>query len=86
MDTCLRIDEGVLKSNLYVKLTDGNQLLYHKSFHTPGVFKSIPKSQLTHVKRIVSDQAQREKWLDEMEDKLIGRDYPRQVIGRVRKE
>lgn len=45
-DTLLSIKDGHIVSNLYRKPTDRNQLLLFSSFHPPGVFKSISRSQL----------------------------------------
>lgn len=58
LDTTLTIQGSKIMSDLYIKATDRNQLL-HTSFHPPGVFKSIPKSQVTRVNRIVNDPERR---------------------------
>lgn len=61
--------------DLYQKPTDRNQLLHYSNFHPPGVFKSIPRSQLKWVSRIVNKIDTREERLNEMEDRLCQRGY-----------
>ncbi|CAJ0922469.1 unnamed protein product [Ranitomeya imitator] len=56
LDTLVNKDtNGNLSTDLYSKPTDRNSLLHFDSFHPPNMKKSIPKSQLNRVTRIVSD-------------------------------
>lgn len=84
LDTMFKINQMKIESDLYVKSTDRNQLLHFDSFHPQSVFNSIPKSQLMRVPRIVSDPQCREERLQEMETKLINRNYPEASIRKER--
>lgn len=55
LDTLLTIQGGHIATDLFNKATDCNQLLPFCSFHSPGVFKSIPQRQLTHDSRRVCE-------------------------------
>ncbi|CAJ0960111.1 unnamed protein product [Ranitomeya imitator] len=56
LDTMVIKDHlDLLKTDFYTKSTDRNSLLHFDSLHPPAVEKSIPHSQFSRVRRIVSD-------------------------------
>lgn len=83
LDTLLSIKDGHIVSDLYRKPTDRNQLLF-SSFHPPGVFKSIPRSQLKRVTRITSEVDTCNMRLDEMEGRLRQWGYPADSVHSER--
>lgn len=66
LDTLVTIENNRLKTDLFVKVTDRNNLLQYKSQHPNGMLESLPYSQLLRVKRIVDDpnKYQERKFVD----------------------
>ncbi|CAJ0917692.1 unnamed protein product [Ranitomeya imitator] len=72
----IKDDNGNLSTDLYSKPTDRNSLLHYSSFHPKNMIKSIPKSQLNRVSKIVSDPATKDLRTTEMRSKFRERGYP----------
>lgn len=81
LDTVVYIDGNRLKTDLFVKPTDKNNLLQFKSQHPKGMMESLPYSQLLRVKRIVDDPNYYERRKSEM-CKFKDRGYPKALIQR----
>ncbi|CAJ0965043.1 unnamed protein product [Ranitomeya imitator] len=81
LDTFVKKDiNGNLTIDLYSKPTDRNSLLHFDSFHPLNMKKSIPKSQLNRVTRIVSDPDLKDHRLSEMKSKFCERGYPPRIL------
>ncbi|XP_053575133.1 tubulin alpha chain-like [Bombina bombina] len=82
------LDTRVLKSNqglvvdLHKKATDCNTLLHYDSMHPPSLIRSLPRSQLLRVKRIVSETGPVVQRLEEMGDRFKVRGYPSALIQK----
>ena len=55
LDTCISLDKGKLKSDLYSKPTDSHNYLRYDSAHPQRCKDSIPYSQFLRIRRICSD-------------------------------
>ncbi|XP_068115334.1 zinc finger protein 300-like [Hyperolius riggenbachi] len=80
LDTTIRRQGCSLSSNLYQKPTDRNQLLRFGSYHPPAVFRSVARSQLMRVNRIVSDETQAAQARQRMCERLSERGYPDSLL------
>ncbi|CAJ0951361.1 unnamed protein product [Ranitomeya imitator] len=76
----IKDDNGNLSTDLYSKPTDHNSLLHYSSFHPKNMIKSIPKSQLNRVSKIVSDPATKDLRTTEMRSKFRERGYPPRIL------
>ncbi|CAJ0967736.1 unnamed protein product, partial [Ranitomeya imitator] len=77
LDTLVVInDDRVLSTDLYVKPTDKNCLLFFTSCHPRHIKRSLPKLQFQRINRIVSDPSQRTLRLNDMASKFHDRGYP----------
>ncbi|XP_041424932.1 uncharacterized protein LOC121395445 [Xenopus laevis] len=86
LDTRVYVGDSKLHTDLFTKETDKNTLLHFSSFHPPQIKRSLPKSQFTRVKRIVSDEKLSKVRMDEMSEKFLSRHYPRTVVDGQRGE
>ncbi|XP_041430880.1 uncharacterized protein LOC121397711 [Xenopus laevis] len=73
-------DGNILKTELYRKVTDKNNLLHFASFHPDALKNSLPYSQFMRVKRIVSDSKDCDFYLKEMVDRFGARGYSKQIL------
>ncbi|CAJ0945450.1 unnamed protein product [Ranitomeya imitator] len=81
LDTLVIKDtNGNLSTDLYSKPTDRNSLLHYDSFHPKNMKRSIPKSQLHRVTKIVSDPVIKEQRTSEMKSKFRERGYPPRIL------
>ncbi|CAJ0948878.1 unnamed protein product [Ranitomeya imitator] len=76
-------DDGSLEIDLYTKPTDRNGLLLYSSCHPLHVKKSLPKSQIQRVKRIVTDSELRTQRIQEMSNKFSARGYPPLILEQA---
>ncbi|CAJ0962562.1 unnamed protein product [Ranitomeya imitator] len=84
LDTLVNKDtNGNLSTDLYSKPTDRNSLLHYDSFHPLNMKKSIPKSQLNRVTKIVSDPASKDQRISEMKSKFRERGYPSRILDHA---
>ncbi|CAJ0958388.1 unnamed protein product [Ranitomeya imitator] len=67
----IKDDSGNLSTDLYSKPTDRNSLLHYDSFHPRNMKKSIPKSQIHRVAKIVSNPVLKEQSIQEMKSKFL---------------
>ncbi|XP_077145116.1 uncharacterized protein LOC143807448 [Ranitomeya variabilis] len=81
LDTVVIKDSnGALSTDLHTKDTDRNSLLHYDSLHPHAVKRSIPRSQIQRVSRIVSDDNLRAQRVSEMKTKFQSRGYPTSVL------
>lgn len=58
-------------------------MLNYKCFPPPGVFISVPRSQLKQVNRIISNDTKCKLGSKEMEEELITRGDPRKMVKKT---
>ncbi|CAJ0949911.1 unnamed protein product [Ranitomeya imitator] len=81
LDTLVTINEDrTLSTDLFVKSTDKNSLLYFTSCHPHHIKRSLPRSQYSRINRIVSDPSRRTVRLNEMASKFRARGYPESFL------
>lgn len=76
----IRTEDNTLSTGLYIKPTDRNNLLQYTSCHPCHVKNSLPKSQYTRVKHIVSDPSKCQARLAEMNTRFQRRGYPKNFL------
>ncbi|OCT70572.1 hypothetical protein XELAEV_18037496mg [Xenopus laevis] len=81
LDVNVKIVERTWHTSIYYKPTDCNIILSPNSCHPPGVFKSLPYSQLSRVRRITSKDNLYEQDADAMITKFTQR--RRKSIGQI---
>ena len=90
LDVKVRLVNGVLETDLYVKPTDTHQFLDPTSCHPYHCKKGIPYSQALRFNRICSDNDKFDKRCNDLEKWLLERGYSekmvREQILRARKE
>lgn len=55
LDTLVYVENHRLRTDLFIKTTDWNNLLQFNSQHPKGMLESLPYSQILRIKRIVDD-------------------------------
>lgn len=70
LDTQVVLREGRLHTKLFVKPTDRNTLLKFDSAHARSMIKSLPRSQLLRVKKIVDVESEVEESLNRRRTEL----------------
>ncbi|XP_041424205.1 uncharacterized protein LOC121395238 [Xenopus laevis] len=71
-----------LETDLFRKTTDKNSILHFDSFHPHSLKCSLPYTQYSRVKRIVSDPHTYTKRIEEMTDRFKERGYPEDVLNK----
>ncbi|OCT80018.1 hypothetical protein XELAEV_18026834mg [Xenopus laevis] len=74
-----RVGTG-LKTDLFRKTTDKNSVLHYTSFHPKPLRDSLPLSQYTRLKRIVSNDSDLQKEKGEMTSRFMERGYPHDIL------
>ncbi|XP_040286071.1 pecanex-like protein 2 [Bufo bufo] len=85
LDVRVHIIDGVMHTDIYQKPTDRNNVLVYNSYHPRHMVDSLPWSQLLRVRRIVSQEGNFSKRVDEMCNKFVDRGYPRQLLLKTKK-
>ena len=85
LDTSLSIKDGQMVSDLYRKPTDTNKYLLPDSCHSNTCKANIPFSLFLRITRICSENTSKEKRYQELEQMLIDRDYPSNIIENAMK-
>lgn len=80
LDTTTYIDNGVVKTKLYIKPTDKKQYLHFSSAHPAHVKKSIPFSQALRYRRITCDDDILQHELTDLKQKFLSRGYPSSLV------
>ncbi|CAJ0953503.1 unnamed protein product [Ranitomeya imitator] len=84
LDTCVYKMDGLLHTDLFIKLTDRNNLLHFSSEHPRRMVESLPWSQLLRVRRVVSSDTLIDERLNEMCQKFLKRGYPKADLDRFK--
>ena len=80
LDLNVRLSDGNISTDLYVKPTDRHRFLYYTSSHTDHTKRSIVFSQALRVSRICSEKSDFLKRLEKMESWFLVRGYPKDLI------
>ena len=82
LDVNIRLVEGELMTDLFVKPTDTHQFLDPSSSHPYHCKKGIPYSQALRLNRICSDNEGFDKCCNDLEGWLMERGYSRKMIRK----
>lgn len=82
LDISVYIEKQRLRKDLFVKVTDRNNLLQFKSQHPRGMVESLPYNQLLRIKRIVEDPQKYNRRKFEMGSQFLDRGYPKKFIEK----
>ena len=82
LDVNIRLVEGELMTDLFVKPTDTHQFLDPSSSHPYHCKKGIPYSQALRLNRICSDNESFDKCCNDLEGWLMERGYNRKMIRK----
>ena len=80
LDVQVSVDNGYLKTDLYIKPTDTHQFLHPSSCHPYHCKKAIPYSQALRFNRICSDDDDFEGRCDDLKSWLTGRGYKSELV------
>ena len=80
LDLNIKLIEGELKTDLFVKPTDTHQFLYPTSSHPYHCKKGIPCSQALRLNRICSDNTNFDKRCKNLEKWLMKRGYSEKFV------
>ena len=75
LDLNVRLSDGNISTDLYVKPTDRHQFLHYTSSHPDHTKRSIVFSQALRVSRICSEKSESLKHLEKMKSLLLVRGY-----------
>ena len=81
LDLNIKLIDGELKTDLFVKPTDTHQFLDPTSSHTYHCNKGIPYSQALRLNRICSDNTNFDKRCNDLEKWLIERGYNEKMVA-----
>ena len=86
LDVKLSIEDGDLKTSLFIKPTDSKRYLNRRSQHSQHTFKAIPYSQFRRAVIISSDSKDKLMSINYMLDKFInsGYTYPDLLVAKMR--
>lgn len=80
LDTLTFIENGLIRTSIYVKPTDKKQYLFFKSNHPAHIFSSIPYSQALRYRRIIDDDDRLSTELAVLKNRFVNRGYPSQLL------
>ena len=80
LDLNVRLSDGNISTDLYVKPTDRHQFLHYTSSHPDHTKRSIVFSQVLRVSRICSEKSDFLKHLEKMKSWFLDRGYPEDLI------
>ena len=75
LDVHMSLDDGQLKTSVFIKPTDSKRYLNRRSDHSSHVYRGIPFSQFRRAVVICSDDTERQKSIDYMEKKFLDSGY-----------
>ena len=81
-----RLEQGEIKTELYVKPTDRTRYLHRDSDHPRHVKEGIAKGQARRLRRLCSEDADYWKYAEKTKEKLISRGYGEMQVQRQLKE
>ena len=80
LDLNIRLSDGNILTDLYVKPTNRHQFLHYTSSHPSHIKRSIVFSQVLRVSRICSKKSVFLKYLEKMKSWFLVRGYPEDLI------
>ena len=86
LDTTVTIENGSLKTDLFIKPTDKHNYLLPSSCHPPHCVKSIPYSQALRIKRICSSETDFNSRTKDLSENLQKRQYFRGSVEKAIKK
>ena len=88
LDVRVLIEDGLFRTDVYSKSTDGHHYLNYKSCHPPHVKRGIPYGHVLRFKRICDSNEGFERRLDDLRGFLVNRGYDKEFVekqfGRAR--
>ena len=75
--------DGVISTDVYQKPTDTHNYLQFDSSHPKHCIRSIPYSQFTRLKKIISEPETLKRWISEFTEYFVNSEYPRSFLRRV---
>ena len=75
LDVHMSLDDGQLKTSVFIKPTDSKRYLNRRSDYSSHVYRGIPFSQFRRAVVICSDDTERQKSIDYMEKKFLDSGY-----------
>ena len=82
LDLKVKLNEGKISTDLYIKSTDRHQYLHFTSSHPNHTKRSIVHSQSLRVKRICSEKEDFLKHMREMKLWILKRGYPENIVDQ----
>ena len=82
LDLKVKLLEGKIKTDLYIKETDRHQYLHYSSSHPNHTKRSIVFSQALRMKRICSEEEDFKTHIREMKSWFQKRAYPDKIIEK----
>ena len=82
LDLKVKLNEGKISTDLYIKSTDRHQYLHFTSSHPNHTKRSIVYSQGLRVKRICSEKEDFLKHMREMKLWFLKRGYPENIVDQ----
>ena len=82
LDVTVSLENGKIKTDLYVKPTDTHQYLHSSSCHPYHCKKGIPYSQTLRLNRICSDSTSFDRRCNDLERWLLERDYKEKEVRK----
>ena len=80
LDLNIKLIDGELKTDLFVKPADTYQILDPTSFHPYHCKKGVPYSQALRLNRICSDNSNFDKRCNNLEKRLMERGYNEKIL------
>ena len=80
-DLNIRLRNGAIHTDLYIKPTDGHQYLHYQSSHAQHTKVSIPYSQALRVSRICSPENDFKTCICRKEECFLAKRYPENVVN-----
>ena len=83
LDIKFRYVDGMLKTDINIKITDACRYLEFSSFHPRHTFRSIVVSQVTRYYRIINDEETLNSRLDELKQYFLSSSYDMKMVNEV---
>ena len=81
MDVAVKLEDGVISTDLYCKPTDKHQYLFCTSCHPNSCKKGIPFGEALHLRKICSEEFLFEKRVKELTRYLVERGYDESFVN-----
>ncbi|KAJ1100609.1 hypothetical protein NDU88_005690 [Pleurodeles waltl] len=85
LDLLITEKNGLLKTEVYYKPTDRNNVLQFRSFHPRSLRENLPVGQFLRLRRKCTELTDFKKHAKKLTDKLQARGYPAYLLRRAEK-